>query len=73
MSIAMHLIKMLLPSRARGNINSQSHRIVGVGRDLWKSTGPSLPLKQVPYKRLHRKASRQVLNKTIVNVMDFTE
>jgi len=32
---------------------SQNHRILGVGRDLQRSSPTSLP-KQAPYSRLHR-------------------
>lgn len=42
---------------------SSFHRIKGVGRNLWKSSRPTpYPLKQILYSRLHRKASRQVVN-----------
>lgn len=43
-------------------MTSQSHRIVGSGRELWKSQSPTHLLKQLPYSGLHRKASWQVLN-----------
>lgn len=33
-----------------------------VGRDFWRSSSPTPPLKQVPYSILHRKVSRWVLN-----------
>jgi len=33
---------------------SQTHRIVGVGRDLERSSSPTPLLKQVPYNRSHR-------------------
>ena len=38
---------------------------MGVGRDLWGSSGPTLFLKQAPYSRLHRKMPRQVLNNVL--------
>ena len=40
----------------------KNHRIMGVGRDLWGSSGPTLFLKQAPYSRLHRKMPRWALN-----------
>ena len=40
----------------------QNHRTVGVGRDLYRSLSPTRLLKQVPYSRLHRSASKWVLN-----------
>jgi len=36
----------------------QNHRIRGVGRDLKKSSNPTLLLKQVPYNRSHRCPAR---------------
>ena len=36
--------------------------MVGVGRDLWKSSSRTPLLKQVPYSGLHKKASKQVLS-----------
>lgn len=42
--------------------NSQNHRIAGIGKDLWSSSSPTPLLKQVSYNRLHKKASRCVLN-----------
>lgn len=35
---------------------SQKHRIVGVRRDLWRSSCPTPLLKQAPCSRLHRRA-----------------
>jgi len=40
----------------------QNHTIAGVGRDFKRSSSPTPLLKQVPYGRLHRSVSRQVLN-----------
>jgi len=42
----------------------QNHRFAGVGIDLKRSSLIPL-LKHVPYNRLHRQASRQVLNTSI--------
>lgn len=39
---------------------SQNHRILGLRRDLWRSSSP-IPL-QVPLRRLHRKMPRQVFS-----------
>ena len=44
---------------------SQNHRIVGVGTDLKRSLSQTPLLKQVPYNRSHRQASRQALNISI--------
>ena len=38
------------------------YRITGVGRDLRRSSSPTPLLKQIPYNRSHRWASRWVLN-----------
>lgn len=35
---------------------------MGVRRGLWRSLSPTLLLKPVPYNKLHRKATRLVLN-----------
>ena len=45
-----------------GFIKSQNHKIVGVGRDPWRSSSPVFLLKQIAWIMWHRKASRQVLN-----------
>ena len=49
--------KMVLsqPLQARKHriAESQNHRIAGVGRDLQRSSSPTLLPKQVPYNRLH--------------------
>jgi len=42
--------------------NSLNHRTVGVGKDLWKPFSSNPLLKQIPYSRLHRKATRSILN-----------
>jgi len=44
---------------------SQNHRVGGLGRVLMRSLSPTFLLKQVPYNRLHRSASRRVLNISI--------
>ena len=42
---------------------SQNHRMVAVGRDLWRSSSPTHPSQsRVTYSRLHRTSSRLVLN-----------
>ena len=49
-----HLIKVNL---------TQNHRIIGIGRNLWRTSSPIPSLKQVPpYNRLQKKVSRWVLN-----------
>lgn len=39
----------------------ENHRIVGVGRDLWRSSSPTFH-KAVPLRKLHGLVSRRVLN-----------
>jgi len=39
-----------------------NHRTVRVGRNIWRSSSPTLLLKHVPYSSFHRKASKWVLN-----------
>lgn len=40
----------------------KKHRIIGIVRDLWRLSSPTPPLNQVLYTRIHRKASKWVLN-----------
>jgi len=46
-------------------VKSEKNRIAGVGRDLKRSLSPVHLLKQVPYNRSHRWASRWVLSISI--------
>ena len=39
-----------------------THRIIRVGRGLWRPSSPTPLLKQAPYSRSHRQASRWILN-----------
>ena len=43
-------------------IESWNHAIIGVGKDFQRSSSSAPLLKQVPYSRLSRKVSGQVLN-----------
>ncbi|XP_064896034.1 uncharacterized protein LOC135576212 [Columba livia] len=45
-------------SARRHILTPQNHRMVGVGRDLWRSSSPTHLLKQVHQSRSHRNASR---------------
>ena len=49
---------------------TKDHRTTGIGRDLRGSSSPTPLLKQVPYSKLPRKASRCVLY--ITREGDFT-
>ena len=52
----------MVPSLPEANIESQNHRIVGVGRDLCGSSSPTPCPSRVTYSRLHRTGSRRGLN-----------
>ena len=43
-------------------VESQNHRIVGVGRDIWTSSNPTAVLKHIPLMRSNWKASRWVFS-----------
>jgi len=44
------------------NCISENHGVLEVGIEIWRSSCPTLKLKQVPYSRAHGKASRHVLS-----------
>jgi len=62
MLIGWGLHKPCRPSGCHRITESDNHRMVGVGRDLWGSPSPTPCPSRVTQSRLHRTLSRRVLN-----------